>query len=771
MSDAPQAVFLSYAREDADAARRIADALRSQGVEVWLDQSELRGGDAWDAKIRRQIRECALFVPVISAHTQERGEGYFRLEWKLAVERTHLMAEGVPFLAPVVVDDTPDSGAVVPAEFMRVQWTRLPGALPTPPFVSQVKRLLSRERRAGSGELEAGRPRPAIATRGEVAAAPKTLAIPGWMWAVLAAVLVIVAAGIVVLRKPEPTAAPAAKSPSLSPSLSPPAAAADKSIAVLPFENMSADKENAFFADGVHEDILTNLGQIAELKVISRTSVMEYRGTTKKIQQIASELGVAYVLEGSVRRAGNKVRVVCQLIDGRTGQHVLAPDPYDRDLADIFAIQSELAKNIAEKLQAVLSPREKAALERPPTENLAAYDLFLKARQLGERESNRQLRVSQRQPLYEGAVRLDPNFALAWVGLAGTHLEAFNYLDRTTVEAAKAKEAIDRALALAPDNESVVATLGNYYIDVRDFPRAAEVVERLKRDFPNQARTFGMRARLAYRLGQPAEGLACYREAVKLDPRNSTAWESLQSSLWGGRRYDEAAACARKVLELVPDNLVRAFTRALIAFDATGSAAEVEKLLASLTPEVRRNDPTAIAIVGAWARICGDADEVIRSSGEIGNPGPAWGGVRALAEACLAKGQTDRARPILEQECTRLQGLLEKEPDNADNWALLAYARAMLGDRAGALSARQKAMADPLISRGFSDSYFHAWLGNKDEALSALARAIETGIGASTTAAPLSVHRLRHGLYLWPLVGDPRFEALLNDPKNNAPLF
>jgi len=137
------AVFLSYAREDTAAAQRIAEALRSHGVEVWFDQSELRGGDAWDQKIRKQVKECSLFVPVISSHTQDRHEGYFRLEWKLAVDRTHLMLDGVPFLAPVVIDDTPDSGAAVPGEFLRVQWTRLPGALPTPQFVEQVKRLLA----------------------------------------------------------------------------------------------------------------------------------------------------------------------------------------------------------------------------------------------------------------------------------------------------------------------------------------------------------------------------------------------------------------------------------------------------------------------------------------------------------------------------------------------------------------------------------------------------------------------------------------------------
>src|SRR5438477_10763122 len=142
-ASANRAVFVSYAREDTASAQRIAEALRSHGVEVWFDQNELRGGDAWDQKIRQQIDDCTLFLPVVSVHTQERGKGYFRLEWKLAAERTHLMAEGVPFLAPVVVDDTPDSAAAVPPEFLRVQWTRLPGGAPTPEFVSQVKRLLA----------------------------------------------------------------------------------------------------------------------------------------------------------------------------------------------------------------------------------------------------------------------------------------------------------------------------------------------------------------------------------------------------------------------------------------------------------------------------------------------------------------------------------------------------------------------------------------------------------------------------------------------------
>ena len=193
-TDPPRAVFLSYARDDADAARRIADALRAFGLEVWFDQSELRGGDAWDAKIRKQIKECALFVPVISAATQERGEGYFRREWKLAVERTHDMAAGVAFIVPVVVDDTRADEATVPEEFLRFQWTRLPHGVPSAEFVEQVKRLLEAPRKPA---MEAGRPRPA--RRDEGVASPARSAMPGWIWGALAVVVVVGTREIVML--------------------------------------------------------------------------------------------------------------------------------------------------------------------------------------------------------------------------------------------------------------------------------------------------------------------------------------------------------------------------------------------------------------------------------------------------------------------------------------------------------------------------------------------------------------------------------------------
>ena len=293
-----RAVFLSYAREDVDAARRIADALRSHDVEMWLDQRELVGGDAWDGKIKGQIGSCALFIPVISANTQARKEGYFRLEWKLAEDRSHLMAKGVAFIVPVSTDATSERGALVPDAFLAVQWTRLPGGEMSSAFVGRVQTLLGLEvapvsdrRTEALKTTDAGQPpSPEAMARQGRPALPRP-AIPLWAWGGLA--VFACALGIWMFRS-QPTSvaskpvapAPAAKPPLDLPSVG--SAKEGKSIAVLPFTNMSDDKDaSAFFADGIHEDILTNLAHISELRVVSRTSVMEYRGTKENVRTIA----------------------------------------------------------------------------------------------------------------------------------------------------------------------------------------------------------------------------------------------------------------------------------------------------------------------------------------------------------------------------------------------------------------------------------------------------------------------------------------------------
>ena len=762
MSAANQAVFLSYAREDADAARRIADALRSHGVEVWFDQSELRGGDAWDAKIRQQINDCTLFLPIISKHTQERGKGYFRLEWKLAVEQTHLLADGMVFLAPVVVDETAESGALVPPEFLRVQWTRLPGALPTPQFVEQVKRLLEAPPKTG-GPVS----RPAVgsahppAKRGEASAPSKQPAIRSWMWAVTAA-LVLAAAGVFLLRQPAPN--PATSGPTtLDPAAARPAPKDDKSIAVLPFTNMSEEKDSGFFADGVHEDILTNLAHIASLRVVSRTSVMEYRGKTENIRQIAEKLGVTYVLEGSVRRAGNKVRVTGQLINARTDVHVWAQS-YDRDLSDTFAIQAELAREIASALSAALSPEEKARLGRPRTTNPAAYDLLLRARQIDRDGNDTRQELETEETLLQSAVTLDPAFASAWANLSTTHAQLiFNGLDTSPERLAKARAAIDMARRLDPDNPDVIFCTGvHFYYALRDYPHALEQFERITRQWPEDFYGYFMTGLVQRRQGRWLESLANLRRAAELDRGSAEHPRNLMISLVAMRRYPEAIAEQERRVRLLPESLRESFEVARLKFMASGSTQEGDDLLAG--PIAGRAAPAvAVGYRKLWAAMKGDLATVTRLNLELPE---AW------APGLAAQGDVAGARARVEKFPAELRARLINEPQNAGVLSQLAMIEALLGRKAEALAAAQQARTilpeavDALSARGprFAEAFVLAWTGDKTAACAALQQMLATG-------GSYGVQVLRSGPWFAPLKGDPRFEALLSDPKNSAPLF
>jgi TolB-like protein len=317
--------------------RKIADALRGAGVEVWFDQSELVGGDAWDQKIREQIKACALFIPVISAETQARREGYFRREWKQAAARTHDMADGTPFLLPAVIDATRDAEALVPEEFRAVQWTRLRPAMRdyggqalddagVAAFCARVKALLG-----GAGPVvdraPGQPPSPRLRRPGRPGLQPSRPPSRRWL---IPAIATLAAAIALAIWIPSRRAAPSAPTDSKLQTRN------SKSIAVLPFANLSPDEANAFFADGMHEELLTALAKIRDLKVISRTSVLAYRDPAKRnLRQIATELGVAHVLEGSVRRAGNEVRITVQLIDAATDVHRWA-DNYTGALTDVF---------------------------------------------------------------------------------------------------------------------------------------------------------------------------------------------------------------------------------------------------------------------------------------------------------------------------------------------------------------------------------------------------------------------------------------------------
>ena len=769
--NSPRALFISYAREDGPAAHRIAEALRSQGVEVWFDQDELRGGDAWDAKIRKQIDTCALFMPIISKNTETRSKGYFRLEWKLAVEQTHLLMEGVPYLLPVVVDDTAEAAVGVPPEFRRVQWTRLPGALPSPAFVEQVKRMLDGPATAAAQGPAA--PVPVRATG--PTKAPSRIGAVGLVVTLVAALAVVA----VLLLKPSAPLPQAATPPAPAVAVTPaPAPVDDKSIAVLPFENMSEEKDSLFFTDGIHEDILTNLALVRDLHVVSRTSVMQYRATTKTIRQIGEELHVAYILEGSVRRAGTKVRVTGQLINARTDEHVWAK-AYDRDISDIFGIQAELSKEIAGALAAALSPNENRLLERHRTENVAAYELFLKGRDIrNQAPSGSPASLRETEEFVQKAVDLDPNFATAWGYLAEVHaLFVFWEIDHTPERLAKADAAMANAERLDPDSPEVIRSLGTYaYYGYRDYGRATEQYEKLAEIQPNDPTVQESLGLILRRQGKWAESLVKMRKAMELDPGNIAYMRSFLESLRACHRWDEAIALQRRLVDLLPKERLReqiALARLLCSGD--NSTKPAEEFLATLSPE-DQEAPRVLQFRKIVARWKGEFAEFKRLDAQA----PHFDGDGVdhvyqdvnLAQVYAEFGDMKGGIARLGNSTSELRERLAAQPLNTRVYSTLAMSEALLGHKEEAVRLARKATEILPLSRDAIDGgtvmgglvAVYAWTGDKDKALELLEQMMRIPLNTD-------IFDLRRDPMLEPLLGDPRFEKLLSDPRNNKPII
>ena len=538
MSGISHAVFLSYASQDAGAAEKICEALRAAGIEVFFDQSELRGGDAWDQKIRHQIHDCVLFMPVVSKHTQERLEGYFRLEWKLAVDRSHLMATERLFLVPVVVDGTRDQEAFVPDAFRAVQWTRLPGGETPPVFVERIKRLLSPELSpisAVSGAAPAIR-EPVRPTRRSM---PVLLAIVAVV--VFAALAYLFADKFWISKHHTP--APAAFNP-------PP-----HSIAVLPFVNMSGDKDQEYFSDGLTEELLNSLTEVNELQVAARTSSFSFKGEKVDVETIAHKLNVGAVLEGSVRRSGNTVRITTQLINAVTGFHLWS-HTYDRDLGDVLKLETEIATAVASALKVTLLSDVAAKVELGGTRNPAAFDAYLR----GAKTYSSVHEAKELPPAiaaYTEAIRLDPHYALAFaarsIALSGVAQEAES--------AAAARENFDKAqadarqaLTLAPDlaqahlASAIVSELRNL-----DFTQAGEAYERALALAPGNAQVLRFSGTFAAHMGHFDAGVAATRRAVVLDPLARQSHSFLADALYVGRRYQEAVVAFTEAIGLAPD--------------------------------------------------------------------------------------------------------------------------------------------------------------------------------------------------------------------------
>src|SRR5947209_17398852 len=354
----------------------------------------------------------------------------------------------------------------------------------------------------------------------------------------------------------------------------------DKSIAVLPFENLSDDKENAFFADGMQDDILTNLSKIGDLKVISRTSVMSYRGKATNVRDIGKQLGVSNILEGSVRRSGNKVRVNVQLIDANSDEHIWAND-YDRDVTDVFAIQSDLAQKIADALQARLSPGEKSRMERKPTENGEAYLAFVQAHDLSCAFEDFD-KLKQSEQLYARAVELDPNFALAIARYSQLESWIVHTFDRSAERRQKARTLAERALQLQPDLPEAHLALGcSYYYGDNNYEAALNEFQTAQRGLPNESEMYLYIGAIQRRQGKWAESTANLEKAVSLNPKDTWALQNLADNYQVVRNFSKANEVIDRGLALNPTAFGLLEVKSKLALFENGDFGVAERALAA----------------------------------------------------------------------------------------------------------------------------------------------------------------------------------------------
>ncbi len=630
------AVFLSYASQDADAAARICEALRAAGVEVWFDRSELRGGDAWDSQIKKQIHDCALFLPIISAHTNARTEGYFRREWKLATRRLLDIADDAAFLVPVVVDETHDADARVPEEFLHVHWTRLPGGETPSAFAQRVRQLLGLDptpaptaKSAATGVIN-----PSARSPGSV----RPPLVRRYGLPLIALLLVLGGALFWYFQGARDT--PAGKPVvATAPSVAI-VASNEKSIAVLPFTDMSAEKNQEYMADGIAEELLNLLAQAPDLNVIARTSSFAFKGQNVEIAEIAKKLNVAHVLEGSVRTSGDKLRITAQLVRTSDSTHVWS-EHYDRQVDDIFAVQDEIAKAIVQALQIRLSG---GILNRRAggTQNFEAYQLYLRA--VSESYQATKASWEASEDYANQAIKLDPNYGLAWMHLAygAAYRLAMGHLS-TKEGYEKVEQLTKHALQLSPDLAEAHAMLHSLYI-IRDqnWPAGRAELQRALAIDPTNTTVLLSAASVSGVLGDYDEAERQFRAVMLRDPLDFSLNEQLASVYYKTGRLAEAEDLIRTVLDHQPDSeWTRSFLAKVLLLQG-----KVEAALAELKHEP--NEGAQIATLPMLLYAAGrraEADAALKKQTEY------WADECAQ---CIAKtyayiGDHDRAMNWLER--------------------------------------------------------------------------------------------------------------------------
>jgi TolB-like protein/Flp pilus assembly protein TadD len=543
----------------------------------------------------------------------------------------------------------------------------------------------------------------------------------------------------------------------------------DKSIAVLPFQSLSDEKENAYFADGIQDDILTNLSKIGDLKVISRMSVMSYRGdAVRNAREIGKALGVATLLEGSVRRIGNRVRVNVQLIDASNDEHIWAED-YDRDLTDVFAIQTDLAQKIAAALQAKLSPTEKARLDNRPTQNPDAYLLFVQAHEYANRMDMFNDTSLKAVPLFEQAIKLDPTFALAFADLSTVESWIYHSLDPIPAWREKARLHADEALRLQPDLPEGHLALGfSYYYGDRDYERALAEFEIARRGLPNDAQAYFAIGAIQRRQGKWAESTANLEKAATLDPKNTNVLINLCFSYMALRNFEAADKILDRAIAASPQSFQARALKGFMAVLWKGDLSAAEKVFSSVPLE---NDERGLTTwAQAWIltleRKFPDALQLLeRFHGETMYSTTTAPYPKAFAEGLiyLLQGDKTKAQEKFQNARVVSEKLLREAPGDAARHAQHGLILAGLGQKQEAIAEgkravellpeSQDALDGPRCTSALAQIY--AWTGEFDEAFRLLDH-----LFAVPNDLTIPMFKLDPA---WdPLRKDPRYQALIN---------
>jgi serine/threonine-protein kinase len=543
----------------------------------------------------------------------------------------------------------------------------------------------------------------------------------------------------------------------------------EKSVAVLPFDNLSKEKENAYFADGVQGEILTGLAKVADLKVISRTSVMQYKsGTSRNVREIGHQLGVAHVVEGSVQRSGNRVRVNAQLVDARADRQLWA-QTYDRDLADVFAIQSEIAKAIADQLQAKLSQSEKSEIDRPPTIDVTAFELYAQARNvLAVR--NARANLLEAVDLLNQAVTSDPSFFKAHCQLAHTHdrLYFLGY-DHTPARLALAEEAIQAAFRLRPDaGEAHLARAQNLYRGYLDYDGALAELEVAAETLPNDAGVFELKGYIQRRQGKQEEAVRSLERAIDLDPRNTFTLQQIGLSYHHLRRFAEEKSVLDRALAIEPNNVDTKVAHAFVDFHWKADTLALHQMLDSIratNPAATEGIPEAWLICALAERDAGAAKNAVIAAGS--NPpftDEAVNFSRLFVEGVIARmtNEDEKARAAFTAARAEQEKIIQAQPSYGPPLCVLGLIDAGLGQKEEALREGRRAVEllpvekDPINGVAMSKylAMIAAWVGDKDVACEQLAVAVRPP--SRITYGQLKL------LPFWdPLRGDPRFEKIV----------